>query len=193
MNDDWDDPPLGHIETMVDDYVYLDTTERTAPNGKPASVDPPPAKPLPGKWELKRTPEGDIYYVNHTTQTTHWTCEEILTTDNFFKDSEVKPLPEGWEQRLDENQNPYYVDHNTRSTTWVRPDPSNKDTFRRLPSGWERRYTEDGRRRLYYVNHNDKTTSWNFPEHLLKDSNEATGTSTSMSLNEAEQRLKSKI
>lgn len=193
MNDDWDDPPIGHIETTVDDYVLIDTTEKTAPNGKPAGADPPKTKPLPADWELKKTPEGNIYYVNHTTRTTHWTYPEIITTDVTPKDTETEPLPDGWEQRFAENQEPYYVDHNTRTTTWVRPDPTIKDTFRRLPSGWERRWTEDGRKRLYFVNHNDKTTSWNFPEHLLKESNDATGTSIPTSPNESEQPLKCKI
>ncbi|KAI4171245.1 MAG: hypothetical protein LQ343_004451 [Gyalolechia ehrenbergii] len=149
MDDDYDDLPVGHIETMAEDYVLLDTTEGTAPNGKPAGIDPPKHEPMPANWEVRSTPEGKIYYVNHTTRTTHWTCPKNFT-DVSSKDTKGGPLPEGWEQLLDQNGRPYYADHNTRTTSWVRPNPSNEDTFRQLPRGWERRLTEDGKARLYF-------------------------------------------
>lgn len=176
---------------MAEDYVLLDTTEGTAPNGKPAGIDPPKHEPMPANWEVRSTPEGKIYYVNHTTRTTHWTCPKNFT-DVSSKDTKGGPLPEGWEQLLDQNGRPYYADHNTRTTSWVRPNPSNEDTFRQLPRGWERRLTEDGKARLYFVNHNDKTTSWDFPKHLVKESNVTSGTSTPISLNELSDSLNGK-
>ncbi|KAL9023293.1 MAG: hypothetical protein Q9196_007291 [Gyalolechia fulgens] len=192
MEDDFDDLPVGHIETTAEDYVLLDNTEKTSPNGEPAGIDPPPRQPMPAKWEVKRTPEGKIYYLDHTTRTTTWTEPKSFTINAIPNEPEEIPLPEGWEQRLDPAERPYYVDHNTRTTSWIRPDPSNKDTFRPLPRGWDRRLTEDGRARLYYVNHNDKSTSWDFPEHLGKESNEVTGTSTSISPSELGSRLNGK-
>ncbi|KAL8931730.1 MAG: hypothetical protein Q9216_007093 [Gyalolechia sp. 2 TL-2023] len=175
MNDDYGDPPVGHIETMAEDYVLLDTTERTAPNGKPAGIDPPKDESPLDEWEARRTPKGEIYYVNHTTRTTQWTRPKNFNTDISSKDIEDGPLPEGWEQG-DQLGRPYYIDHNTRTTSWVRPNPNNEDTSRPLPPCWERRWTEDGSLRLYFVNHNDKTTSWEFPKHPVKELKEVTGT-----------------
>ncbi|XP_022901308.1 transcriptional coactivator YAP1-A isoform X2 [Onthophagus taurus] len=86
------------------------------------------ATPLPPGWEQARTPEGQVYYLNHITRTTTWedprktlatqaaaqqhqSAEQLLTTHqvtsptqtnstgvNGSSDVELGPLPEGWEQ-----------------------------------------------------------------------------------------------
>ncbi|KAI9294615.1 HECT-domain-containing protein [Neoconidiobolus thromboides FSU 785] len=97
-------------------------------------------------------------------------------------------LPQGWERRVDHLGRTYYVDHNSRVTTWNRPpintpSPSitsnNESTDNaveqvtggmadlctsttpgtgELPSGWEQRFTPEGR--AYFVDHNTRTTTW---------------------------------
>ncbi|KAJ9059430.1 E3 ubiquitin-protein ligase pub1 [Entomophthora muscae] len=96
-------------------------------------------------------------------------------------------LPQGWERRVDHLGRTYYVDHNSRTTTWNRPpisspgpsvpnpstpsDPTDQleGQMERLsvstspgsgdlPTGWEQRYTPEGR--SYFVDHNTRTTTW---------------------------------
>eukprot|EP00835_Amoeboradix_gromovi_P006009 NODE_637_length_5728_cov_0.215669.p1 type:complete len:678 gc:universal NODE_637_length_5728_cov_0.215669:3102-1069(-) len=91
-------------------------------------------------------------------------------------------LPEGWERKVDRLGRFYYIDHNNRTTTWIRPtgqeNIQNRNRYDRLslpdsapqavqndpnpsgplPSGFEQRFTPDGR--PYYVDHTTRTTTW---------------------------------
>ncbi|KAL8824153.1 MAG: hypothetical protein Q9170_008240 [Blastenia crenularia] len=161
---------LGCEDCMIDEYVFLAGTERTAPNGKPAREDD---DVLPMGWEEARAPGGRPYFLDHNTKTSTWTRPESSSCQAIsLEGHESKALPSGWEKRHTRDNKVYYVDHNTRTTSWVRPDASDESTTEPLPPGWDRRRAKDGRGRLYYVNHNDKTTTWNFPKHLIEDPNE---------------------
>ncbi|KAL5289474.1 YAP1 family protein [Megaselia abdita] len=74
---------------------------------------------LPMGWEQAKTPDGQVYYINHNTKTTQWEDPRIqrpqsqltpqlenLTIDsaNTSKESLLTTLPEGWESAKAENE-----------------------------------------------------------------------------------------
>ncbi|XP_076331877.1 E3 ubiquitin-protein ligase wwp-1-like isoform X2 [Tachypleus tridentatus] len=135
--------------------------------------------PLPQGWEVRCTPKGHKYYVDHNTRSTTW--------------ERPQSLPSSWEIRRDNRGRVYYADHNTRTTTWQRPtaetvriyehwqsnqaqvmqqcyqrylfptsaQAENQDPLGTLPEGWEKQLDLNGR--VYFVNHKNKTTQWEDP------------------------------
>uniref|UniRef100_A0A3P9ACG0 WW domain-containing protein n=1 Tax=Esox lucius TaxID=8010 RepID=A0A3P9ACG0_ESOLU len=75
----WHDPRLSHLQTTA------------APH--PLSAPPPHTHtlahpgPLPEGWEQAVTPEGEVYYINHTTKTTSWLDPRLVQSTV----SQVKP------------------------------------------------------------------------------------------------------
>merc|ERR1719259_1573844 len=102
--------------------------------------------PLPDGWEQATTTEGQVYYLNHNTQTTTW--------EDPRKKTPASPAPKAAPSALQ----PPAV-----STAAPRPPPSSLP----LPDGWEQALTPAGD--TYFINHKDKTTSWvdpRIPPHL---------------------------
>lgn len=97
---------------------------------------------LPPRWEIRKTPQGRLYYVNHNERTTTWERPPSKVIENIHKS-----LPEGLEVEVCASE---------------RPVPGDPSTTRPLPSGWERRNTTEGR--MYYVDHNTKSCHWEFPD-----------------------------
>lgn len=64
---------------------------------------------LPAGWEVKKSPQGRVYFVNHVTKSTQWT--------------DPRPLPPGWEEKQDSNHRTYFVNHLTKTTQWEDPRP----------------------------------------------------------------------
>lgn len=73
----WHDPRLAHLQTNAAPHPvsgpppHAHTLANPAPAAQthPASPD---TGPLPEGWEQAMTPEGEVYYVNHSTKTTSW-------------------------------------------------------------------------------------------------------------------------
>ncbi|KAL0092500.1 E3 ubiquitin-protein ligase RSP5 [Phycomyces blakesleeanus] len=111
--------------------------------------------PLPPGWEMRTTPEGRPYFVDHNTRTTTWVDprrQQYISTIGpgahlqvqVQPVSQLGPLPSGWEMRLTNTGRVYFVDHNTKTTTWDDP---------RLPSSLDQnvpQYKRDFRRKLIY-------------------------------------------
>lgn len=125
------------------------TTSSTASNSTSSNNGP-----LPAGWEMRTTPEGRPYFVDHNTRTTTWVDprrqQYIRTSGNNGNQVQVQPvsqlgpLPSGWEMRLTSTARVYFVDHNTKTTTWDDP---------RLPSSLDQnvpQYKRDFRRKLIY-------------------------------------------
>lgn len=66
--------------------------------------------PLPPGWSLDRTLQGHKYYIDHNTNTTHWT--HPLNNDS---------LPPGWERVTSSSYGTYFVDHVTKTTQFEHP------------------------------------------------------------------------
>ncbi|XP_046965372.1 transcriptional coactivator YAP1 isoform X1 [Vanessa tameamea] len=121
--------------------------------------------PLPAGWEQARTPEGQIYYLNHITKTTTWedprktlaaqtvaagvqhqSAEALLT-----QTPAPQPIPPA---------TPAAKSTSTNTTT---------DPLGPLPDGWEQATTPEGE--IYFINHAARTTSWfdpRIPQHLQR-------------------------
>jgi E3 ubiquitin-protein ligase NEDD4 len=109
--------------------------------------------PLPAGFEMRHTPEGRAYFVDHNTRATSWTdprrryrsinssspavavtSSSIANNTNQLSiaqqqsNSQLGPLPSGWEMRVTNTGRIYFVDHTSKITTWDDP---------RLPSAVE--------------------------------------------------------
>lgn len=92
--------------------------------------------PLPHGWEQARTPEGQIYFLNHLTRTTTWedprktaaaanVAAVAAAVDNGKSSNAATnalgPLPDGWEQARTPEGEIYFINHQTRTTSWFDP------------------------------------------------------------------------
>ncbi|KAG8826479.1 hypothetical protein FRC19_008833 [Serendipita sp. 401] len=115
--------------------------------------------PLPNGWERRTDHLGRTYYVDHNNRTTTWTRPSSNQTVNVA------------EQRAEadasrENHNRRILADDLLDTTATHAGtsailPSSNVTTGGsgpLPSGWEERFTPEGR--PYYVSHLSRTTTW---------------------------------
>ncbi|XP_022094615.1 E3 ubiquitin-protein ligase NEDD4-like [Acanthaster planci] len=76
-----------------------------------------PLGPLPAGWQMQRSANGRIFFINHNTRSTTW--------DDPRKQrqpvDDLGPLPPGWEQRVHSDGRTFFIDHNTHSTQWEDP------------------------------------------------------------------------
>ncbi|KAJ8884284.1 hypothetical protein PR048_016141 [Dryococelus australis] len=84
--------------------------------------------PLPPGWEQAKTPEGQVYFINHISQTTTWEDpRKALSTDsqqssgNKLVENALGPLPDGWEQATTPEGEIYFINHQTRTSSWFDP------------------------------------------------------------------------
>lgn len=93
--------------------------------------------PLPPGWEQARTPEGQVYYLNHITRTTTWedprkslavqvqrhqqVAAASPTADVVGVGAPSGALPDGWEQAATSEGEIYFINHQTRTTSWFDP------------------------------------------------------------------------
>uniref|UniRef100_A0A1B6D5S2 WW domain-containing protein n=1 Tax=Clastoptera arizonana TaxID=38151 RepID=A0A1B6D5S2_9HEMI len=122
--------------------------------------------PLPPGWEQARTPEGQVYFLNHVTRTTTWEdprktlaaqvqnqqqrSAELLNTVATSPHPSSSPQPQG-------------TKGGTLSPA-TSPAPLGP-----LPEGWEQAATPEGE--IYFINHQTRTTSWfdpRIPAHLQR-------------------------
>ncbi|KAJ3331108.1 hypothetical protein HDU76_004062 [Blyttiomyces sp. JEL0837] len=100
---------------------------------------------LPAGWEMRFTPEGRPYFLDHNTRQTTWKDPRIPThaaaaAGNTQMQQQLiqaqlaqteavwGPLPSGWEMRVASNGRFYFLDHNSKSTSWDDPRmPSSVD------------------------------------------------------------------
>ncbi|XP_011871979.1 PREDICTED: transcriptional coactivator YAP1 [Vollenhovia emeryi] len=87
--------------------------------------------PLPHGWEQARTPEGQIYFLNHVTRTTTWedprktaaaaNVAAVAAAVESSKSTPLGPLPDGWEQARTAEGEIYFINHQSRTTSWFDP------------------------------------------------------------------------
>lgn len=122
---------LGHLSTSLNQinhsqmYVqplqppsishYPDNPRMTTASNNALNLDPD-EPPLPPGWTWDRTVQGQKYYIDHNTNTTHWA--HPLNTDS---------LPAGWERVTSSSYGTYYVDHVTKTAQLEHPLSSRKE------------------------------------------------------------------
>ena len=85
--------------------------------------------PLPNGYEVKRTAQGQIYFLHSPTGVTTWhdprVPKDLLQVINPSGErplSEVLgPFPSGWEERSTRSNRSYFVDHAHRTTQFTDP------------------------------------------------------------------------
>lgn len=72
-------------------------------------------------FERKKTPQGQVYFVNRATGQSTWHDPNIPKDAENIPNEELGPLPVGWEVRYTTNGRRYFVDHNNRTTQFADP------------------------------------------------------------------------
>lgn len=125
---------------------------------KQRSYDMDELGPLPPGWEQARTSEGQIYFLNHITQTTTWEDPRKSVQAQQAQRAELlasSPHPSTSPQ-------PHATGKSSGSS-------NSSSGLGPLPDGWEQAATAEGE--IYFINHQAKTTSWfdpRIPVHLQR-------------------------
>lgn len=122
--------------------VHSHSKQRSYDLGGATTVDD--LGPLPPGWEQARTPQGQVYYLNHITRSTTWEDpRKTLAAQSVqaqhaelqrvspgsaaktaalgISTANLGPLPEGWEQSSTPEGEIYFINHQTRTTSWFDP------------------------------------------------------------------------
>ncbi|XP_014241727.1 transcriptional coactivator YAP1-A-like isoform X1 [Cimex lectularius] len=157
--------PRAHSSPASLQQTYASAQQQTPQHLKQRSYDMTALDelgPLPPGWEQARTSEGQIYFLNHITQTTTWEdprktaaaqqqrSQEMLNTVPTSPHPPTSPQPH-------------------QSKNGGVSSPAGSATLGPLPDGWEQASTAEGE--VYFINHQTKTTSWfdpRIPVHLQR-------------------------
>lgn len=176
--------PSREQQTSAPTFVQHSNQPQYTPNYAPV----PTNSNLPPGWEIRYTPEGRLYYVDHNTKLTHWELPAgIMQQQNHqqqqqFIPQQILPQNTSQEQLLSQQQSNYSVNSNQYSPNTIIPmnvsyqqqyhqpshfggptylAPVRPSRQQNLPYGWEIKFTANGKQ--YYVDHNTHTTHWALP------------------------------
>ncbi|XP_045889398.1 E3 ubiquitin-protein ligase NEDD4a isoform X1 [Micropterus dolomieu] len=81
---------------------------------------------LPAGWEVRSSPNGRPFFIDHNTKTTTWEDPRLkipvpMRRRASLDPCDLGPLPPGWEERVHADGRIFYIDHNTRTTQWDDP------------------------------------------------------------------------
>ncbi|XP_066988485.1 transcriptional coactivator YAP1 isoform X4 [Macrobrachium rosenbergii] len=121
---------------------------------------------LPPGWEQARTSQGQIYYLNHLTQSTTWEDpRKTLLKQRQRQQAQQHQAPPAQGPHVAVSQAP------TAPAGPPQPPPAPQGGSTQatvpglvngnlgpLPDGWEQAVTPEGE--VYFINHEDKSTSW---------------------------------
>ncbi|CAH0562460.1 unnamed protein product [Brassicogethes aeneus] len=78
--------------------------------------------PLPTKWEKAYTESGEVYFIDHSTGTSHWLDPRLSKFQKkSLEDCLDDELPYGWEKISDPHYGTYFIDHVNRRTQYENP------------------------------------------------------------------------
>nr|CAI5831497.1 unnamed protein product [Callosobruchus analis] len=78
--------------------------------------------PLPPKWEKAYTESGEVYFIDHSTGTSHWLDPRLSKFQKkTLEDCMDDELPYGWEKISDPHYGTYFIDHVNRRTQYENP------------------------------------------------------------------------
>ncbi|CAB4065851.1 YAP1 [Lepeophtheirus salmonis] len=110
--------------------------------------------PLPPGWEMAKTPQGQLYFMNHITKTTQW---EDPRKQHYASAPPVPPAPPtpALSPAPQHGPIPQPYQSSPRSAS---PCHNNNASLVSLPPGWDQGETPGGE--VYYINHATKKTTW---------------------------------
>ncbi|XP_071961683.1 membrane-associated guanylate kinase, WW and PDZ domain-containing protein 3-like isoform X2 [Antedon mediterranea] len=77
---------------------------------------------LPPDWEVAFTDQGDMYFINHVTESTQWLDPRLeMKRKKDLLECQDDELPYGWEKIDDPQFGCYYIDHVNRRTQYENP------------------------------------------------------------------------
>ncbi|KAI0693906.1 ubiquitin-protein ligase [Cytidiella melzeri] len=126
--------------------------------------------PLPGGWERRIDPLGRTYYVDHNSRSTTWNRPSAnQTTNTHAQEGDTNAARDQHNRRIlvddmleaasgSVNRSASAAPSNTAAAAIAASTNTTTGGAGPLPSGWEERYTPEGR--PYYVDHNTRTTTW---------------------------------
>ncbi|XP_069687430.1 transcriptional coactivator YAP1 isoform X2 [Periplaneta americana] len=121
--------------------------------------------PLPPGWEQARTPEGQVYYLNHLTRTTTWEDPRKTLAAQVAQSQQQQQQ----QTSADLISNVAGSPHSSSSPQPQGTKSVDASSLGPLPEGWEQATTQEGE--VYFINHQTRTTSWfdpRIPMHLQK-------------------------
>ncbi|XP_063696642.1 membrane-associated guanylate kinase, WW and PDZ domain-containing protein 1 isoform X2 [Culicoides brevitarsis] len=78
--------------------------------------------PLPNNWEKAQTEQGEIYFIDHNTGSSHWLDPRLSKFQKrTLEDCGDDELPFGWDVVFDSQYGTYYIDHVNRKTQYENP------------------------------------------------------------------------
>ena len=81
-----------------------------------------PLGPLPPNWEKAYTEKGEVYFIDHTSGTSHWLDPRLSRVQKTRpEDCSDDELPFGWERIDDPHYGTYFIDHVNRRTQYENP------------------------------------------------------------------------
>ncbi|XP_063592088.1 transcriptional coactivator YAP1-like isoform X1 [Penaeus indicus] len=123
---------------------------------------------LPPGWEQARTPEGQIYYLNHITQSTTWEDprKTLMKQRQRQQQQAQQHAPVSQPAHVAVSQAAGGAPPQPPQPAAAAPQgapPPNVGTLVNgnlgpLPESWEQAVTPEGE--VYFINHDDKSTSW---------------------------------
>lgn len=121
--------------------------------------------PLPPGWDQAQTPEGQIYFLNHTTRTTTWEDPR----KSLAAQAAVAAVTQ--QHQSAEHLVPSHTPPSHQSATSTTSKVASDVDLGPLPENWEQAQTPEGE--IYFINHQTRTTSWfdpRIPAHLQQRS-----------------------
>lgn len=149
--------PRAHSSPASLQQTYASAGQQPPTHVKQRSYDMDELGPLPPGWEQARTSEGQIYFLNHITQTTTWEDPRKSVQSSSQSTGRAELLASS--PHPSTSPQPHSGKSTSASTAALGP----------LPDGWEQACTAEGE--VYFINHQAKTTSWfdpRIPIHLQR-------------------------
>jgi len=125
--------------------------------------------PLPPGWEMARTSEGQMYFMNHISRTTQWEDPRRQIRAHLQQQPQVNGG--GVVSAAGSTSTPSLAamgpPAGAQPPSAVAQQRSHSaDSLGPLPQGWEQGTTADGE--VYYINHRTRSTTWHDPRLSLQ-------------------------
>ncbi|XP_032796473.1 transcriptional coactivator YAP1 isoform X2 [Daphnia magna] len=124
--------------------------------------------PLPEGWEQAKTPQGQVYFLNHLTQTTTWEDPRKKLLQQQIQPLSPAPPPNMVAPPLLSAVTTPVAGSNAAAVL-AASQQALTQALGPLPEGWEQAVTPEGE--LYFIDHHTRKTSWfdpRLPIHMQK-------------------------